>query len=424
MATSPPARSVPQTSIAPGLAAALGLGLACAAAVAAAALALTTVLVARTVITPPRRRVEDTHVLGFDGGEVVLERTPDATAAGEYSLWFDGGRGHARVGEIVAHTDRTVTRRVLAVDFGDLSRARRARLGGWFYLGPRELGYPYSHVDVRTTVGDAPAWLIPAPDDTGRWVIQVHGRAVQRSEGLRAVPVFREQGYTSLLISYRNDGDAPPSEDGRYALGDEEWLDVEAAIRFALDSGARDIVLMGWSMGGAIVLQTVTRSKLAHAVRGVVLESPVVEWRTALAFQAKALRLPRLVGEGVLRLIASPLAGRLTGQHRPIDLERLDLVRRAGILTQPILLLHSADDGFVPADASRELAAARPDLVRFEEFSSARHTKLWNHDRDRWNAAIRDWLTGLDEVSVPAVSALERRASGSTSPTRRRSAAG
>jgi uncharacterized protein len=408
MPMSPDARSsADRAAAALARAAAVGLGLAGLALVGAGTLALTTVLVARTLITPPRRRVEDTRVFGFDGSTVVLERSPDATAAGEYSFWFDGGRGHARLGDIVAHTDDTVTRRVLGVDFGELSRARRGRLAGWFYLSPRELGYPYSHVEIPTTVGNAPAWLIPAAhgpgsQDTGRWVIQVHGRAVQRSEGLRAVPVFREHGYSTLLISYRNDGDAPPSEDGRYALGDTEWLDVEAAIRFALDAGARDIVLMGWSMGGAIVLQAVTRSKLAHAVRGVVLESPVVEWRTALAFQAKAMRLPPVVRDGVVRLIGSPLARRLTGQHRPIDFERLDLVRRADILAQPILLLHSADDGFVPADASRRLAAARPDLVRFEEFSHARHTKLWNHDRERWNAAIRDWLGVLD-LSAPDV---------------------
>jgi alpha-beta hydrolase superfamily lysophospholipase len=400
MPTSPDARPADRTPATLGVAAALGLGLAGLALVGAGTLALTTVLVARTVVMPPRRRVEDTRVFGFDGSTVVLERTPDATASGQYSLWFDGGRGHARIGDIVAHTDETITRRVHGVDFGDLSRARRGRIAGWFYPSPRELGYPHAHIEIPTTVGNAPAWLIPAAEATGRWVIQVHGRAVQRSEGLRAVPVFREQGYSSLLISYRNDGDAPPSEDGRYALGDAEWLDVEAAIRYALDAGARDIVLMGWSMGGAIVLQTVTRSKLAHAVRGVVLESPVVEWRSALAFQARAMRLPPVVRDGVVRLIGSRFARRLTGQHRPIDLERLDLVRRAGILTQPILLLHSADDGFIPVDASRGLAAARPDLVRFEEFSHARHTKLWNHDRDRWTAAIRDWLRVL-ELSAP-----------------------
>src|SRR3712207_7363504 len=74
----------------------------------------------------------------------------------------------------------------------------------------------------------------------------------------------------------------------------------------------------------AIVLQTVTRSKLAHAVRGVVLESPVVEWRSALAFQAKAMRLPRVVRDGVVTLIGSPVARdrkstRLNSSHANIS---------------------------------------------------------------------------------------------------------
>src|SRR5690606_37187059 len=99
------------------------------------------------------------------------------------------------------------------------------------------------------------------------------------------VPVFHRAGYTSLLISYRNDGDAPSSADHRYGLGDTEWRDVESAIRFALDSGARDVVLMGWSMGGATVLQTLTRSTFATAIRGVVLDSPVVDWVTTLQYQ-------------------------------------------------------------------------------------------------------------------------------------------
>jgi hypothetical protein len=107
MATPPTPPSGATTPARLGLAAALGLGLAGLALIGAGTLALTTVLVARTVVTPPRRRAEDTRVLAFDGSSVVLERTPDATVAGEYSLWFDGGRGHARV----ATSSRTRRRR-------------------------------------------------------------------------------------------------------------------------------------------------------------------------------------------------------------------------------------------------------------------------------------------------------------------------
>jgi uncharacterized protein len=58
----------------------------------------------------------------------------------------------------------------------------------------------------------------------------------------------------------------------------------------------------------------------------------------------------------------------------------------------PILLMHSVDAGFVPIDGSRRFAAARPDLIEFEVFEGARHTKLWNHDPERWTNLIAGWL--------------------------------
>jgi len=362
--------------------------------IATLAVAGVTLLVARTVVTPPRRRPEDTRILSVDGaGDLVsLSSTVDSRLPGEYSLFFADGSGHARVGDIVAETPGTVIRRLLRVDRGDLAHARRGRFSGWFYTGPADLGFPFENVEIQTELGPAPAWLVPAEAPSSRWVIGVHGRAVRREETLRAVPVFRAAGYTSLLVSYRNDEDAPASLDGRYGLGDTEWHDVEAAIRFAVNHGATDVVLMGWSMGGATVLQTVARSELAGVVRGIVLDSPVIDWVTALRFQGELRGLPNPIRSAVIALLGMKWAGRLTGQHVPIDLPRLDFVHRSADLHVPILLMHSDDDGFIPSTASLALAAARPDIVTYERFTVAGHTKLWNFDRVRWNDAIAHWL--------------------------------
>ena len=172
-------------------------------------------------------------------------------------------------------------------------------------------------------------------------------------------------------------------------------MDIEAALGFALDRGAREVVLMGWSMGGATVLQVVTRSSLASMVRGIVLESPVVDWVTALDFQARLAHLPKSIGTAAQAVIGRPWGRRLTGQRESIDFDRLDLVGHADRLNVPILLLHSDDDGFVPSTASHALAAARPDIVTMETFTVARHTKLWNYEPVRWNAAIANWLAAL-----------------------------
>jgi alpha-beta hydrolase superfamily lysophospholipase len=155
-------------------------------------------------------------------------------------------------------------------------------------------------------------------------------------------------------------------------------------------------------MGGATVLQALTRSMYGDKVTGVVLESPVVDWIATLDFQVTLRRLPPLVRYPVLAMFRSRWGGVLTGLAEPLDLQRMDFVRRARELHTPILLLHSDDDGFVPSTASRALAVARPDIVTFVPFEVARHTKLWNYQPERWEGAIRDWLAALPQASATA----------------------
>ena len=377
-----------------------GLALAGLVVTVAAGVGALAAVMARSIVTPPKKRKEDirVHFVDLKAGTITLQATLDSVLPGEYSFWFSGD-GHARLGEFVPSTPGTVTRRILGVDIGDLSRAKRGRFSGWFYLGPDDLGYPFENVLVSTAAGDAPAWLIPAENPSDRWVIQVHGRAVTRQETLRAVPAFRNAGYNSLLVSYRNDGEAPASGDGRYGLGDTEWLDVEAAIEFAASRGAQNIVLMGWSMGGAIVLQTLSRTEHGELLSGVVLDSPVVAWADVVAFQGDILGLPAPIASGAMEVMGQRWGGVLTGQASPIDFDRLDFVARADELTVPILLMHSDDDGYVPSTGSRALAAQRPDIVTFVPFSVARHTKLWNYDREGWNNAITSWLGELAPIA-------------------------
>jgi pimeloyl-ACP methyl ester carboxylesterase len=387
MAKNPMGRS----NVAGGVAIALGA----AAFAAALALATLTVVVARKVVTPSKKRVEDIRILGVGDGTVTLSLTPDSLVPGTYSLWFSEGSGHAKIGQIVDIGATSVTREVLAVDYGTLDIATRGYLAGWVYLGPEQLEVPFEDVMLAVPSGTAPAWVIPTAEPSDRWLIGVHGRGVRRQECLRAVGVTRRCGYNSLLVSYRNDGDASPSLDGRYGLGDTEWPDVEAAIDYAVEHGAKEIVLMGWSMGGAISLQVATRSSRAPLISGLILESPVINWTETLHYQADAMHIPFPVRAAATNLLSSNWSGPLVGIDEPIDLDRLDFVARAAELDLPILVLHSIDDGYVPAGSSKILAEARPDIVTYEEFTVARHTKLWNYDPERWNAAIGGWLSRL-----------------------------
>ncbi|WP_104165215.1 S9 family peptidase [Arthrobacter sp. SX1312] len=381
---------------------ALGVGAGAAVASSAAgAVSGLAVYFARQVVTPARARDENLDILAVVGSAgsqtVILPATDDTTVEGTYSLYFDRGAGHARIGAIRSYVPRegTVERCVDRVDAGDLAAATRGWWSGAVYPSPSAVGFADEEVHIPVEGGAAPAWLVRAEAPSGTWAIMVHGRGATRAEALRALAPARRLGMTSLVISYRNDGEAPAAPDGRYGLGMTEWHDVDAAIDFAMTHGARDVVLFGWSMGGAIVLQTADLSRHRSRITALVLDGPVINWMEVLAHHAALNRIPAPVGRLGQYLLASERARRITGLAAPLDLKSMDWITRAEQLTLPTLILHSEDDEFVPIGASAELAAKNPAFVTLERFHRARHTKEWNVDPQRWESVVERWLDGL-----------------------------
>ena len=353
---------------------------------------------ARRVLTPDRQRPDDVVVRAAGSRTVTLGVTPETVVPGRYGLWIEDGWGHVRVGDVVGiDTVRgTVERELIAVDRGYLAPGT-ARWNAYFHGSPPDvsLGVPTEHITYDGELGSMPAWLVPPPDGPGgRWAVLVHGRGARREETVRMMPPLLAQGWTCLVPTYRNDEGVPQGADGRYALGLSEWRDVEAAVVEAVARGATEVLLAGWSMGGAIVLQFLDRSSLSRLVSRVVLDGPVIDWGDVLAHHARQHRLPRHVGSLARVMMRQRWGHRLVGVHEGVDLAQTDWVRRADELNHPVLLIHSADDEFVPAGPSRALAAARPDLVRFEEWHVARHCKEWNTEPDRWEQLVHDFTAG------------------------------
>lgn len=355
------------------------------------ALALLVFSVARRVVIP-KKRPADAEILAVDTGAQTIEltRTRDTELPGRYGLFTSGTYGYVKLGAVLS-ADATTVRRKLLTQIEPGSRVdRSAAFSGWYYSTPSELHLPWQNVLIGSPAGPCPAWLFPAESST--WVIQVHGRGVTRAECLRAVPVLHAAGFPNLVVSYRNDGEAPRSRGGAYALGAAEWRDVDAAISFALRHGAERVILMGWSMGGAVSLQTALNSGNRDRIAGLILESPVIDWRSVLRFQAREAGMRAPLPDLAMSALSVPFTARLSGAESAIPFDSLDMVARAEELKVPILILHSDDDGFVPADASHALQQARPDLVTMPTFSGARHTKIWNYDQIGWSDAITGWL--------------------------------
>ena len=75
------------------------------------------------------------------------------------------------------------------------------------------------------------------------------------------------------------------------------------------------------------------------------------------------------------------------------DVASTNWEHRAGELRHRLLIIHSLDDIFVPPGPGLALAQRRPDIVRFEPWTEASHTKEWNVDPQRWERVVTDEIT-------------------------------
>ncbi|WP_197356545.1 alpha/beta hydrolase, partial [Streptomyces clavuligerus] len=328
-------------------------------------------------------------VHALDEDRVTLSRTLAAGRPGVYGLRGPGV--HAVVGPVLEEVTRsadTLVRRVERVVHGVLEPGARVRLTPQLHRGDpaAALGIEYADVTVPGELGPLPAWSVPGARET--WVIAVHGLGTTREHPLNLLPFLHRRRIPVLGVGYRGDPDAPRSPDGMGHLGDTEWRDLDAALRFAVRGGARRVVLYGWSTGATMALHTAADSALRDRISGLVLDSPVLDKDATLHALAAARHTPAPLVPLAVRAARSR-AGLYDGRQLPAP------VADAQTLRVPTLILHGPDDTVAPWEPSRELAARRPDLVGLTTVRGAPHAAMWNADPERYEEALRRFLTPL-----------------------------
>lgn len=247
-------------------------------------------------------------------------------------------------------------------------------------------GYGFENVALDGELGPLPAWLIPpiSPDTAKPWAIFVHGIGGRRENGYRFLPTLHEAGHPVLMLSYRNDGDAPADPSGLYAFGLTEWRDLDTAVRYARANGAPSVAIVAESMGGGIVGQFLRKSDAADTVSTLIVDAPALDFRTILTHQIRAMNLPLapVLARGALWFSAL---------STPVRLGDADVSDVLAHFAGPIFLAHGTADSVVPIGDSDAMVARRDAVTQYLR-TTAGHIQSWKEDPARFEAALAAFL--------------------------------
>jgi fermentation-respiration switch protein FrsA (DUF1100 family) len=252
---------------------------------------------------------------------------------------------------------------------------------------PKSYDLNFRWIEFRSPDGiPLRGWYIPAAGPARGTIVYCHGLNRTRIEMLPHAVFGHSLGYNGLLFDFRHQG---RSGGDITTVGYQERLDVEAAVRYALDQDPppRPIVVWGVSMGAASALMAAAESP---DISAVISDSSYDSFLGTLRHHLKLF----------LHLPAFPIAYEVgywtawRGHFRPADFDMVKAVDRIG--DRPILFVAVDGDRRMPPSIAQTLYAhAQSPLKKDIVLPGHRHGEGFNQAREPYEKAVADFLTSL-----------------------------
>ena len=322
-----------------------------------------------------------------------------------------GQNGDAVVGKILSVNENLVTRELIQINGtlveGDLirdsalivkdentnkykilgSNSWSGQVSEGVYTPKSVADLDFETVTYTSELGDFPAYL--TNDGDKGIVIFVHGfRGDYKREVFAMVrgAEFAENGYRSMIISYRNDRGLPKDPSGIFQYGVTEWKDLDSAIEKARTL-TDNIVL--FCISGGPCSAWLGNAENQNQVSGVIYEAPVISFWESVEIN----------GESRFPWVPSSLFSYFkifTEIRYGVDFDSMDF-RYDLIDSQiPALLFHGDDDEWVPVSMSDFIASSRDYKYTYKRYENVGHVTAWNADPEDYQKTIKEFLNSLD----------------------------
>lgn len=242
---------------------------------------------------------------------------------------------------------------------------------------------PCEFVSIRTPDGLTLSGRYYHAKDGAPLAIGFHGyRSCWLTDFCGGADIAFQMGHNVLLIDQRAHG---KSEGRTITFGIKERLDLLCWIEYAVSQFGPDvkILLYGVSMGGATVLMA-SGLDLPDNVKGIVADCPYSAPLDIILEVGRQMNYPvKLIRPFVI------LGAKVYGGFDVRESSAEEAVRNAKV---PILIIHGADDDFVPAAMSEAIQRVNPEMITRHTFPGARHALSYMVDTPRYRTLVKEFM--------------------------------
>jgi alpha-beta hydrolase superfamily lysophospholipase len=254
------------------------------------------------------------------------------------------------------------------------------------------------------------AW--PQPGAAGTFAV-IHGMGEHSGRYTRFAEGMAGHGWSTYAVDLRGHGRSP----GQRGHVDSwsQWTDDAAAfVRYVESVAGGEVVPVGHSVGGVVLLSTVLADKLATSRRFVVsspalkIKLAVPAWKLAVgklaANLAPRLALANDVDPGTVSRIpevveayrADPLVHSRISSRLFAEWQRAaaDILARAGEIKIPFLVLAGTSDALIDPWGSEELHRKAPAMSELHLLEGRYHEPFNDRGSDEVFGIIARWLGG------------------------------
>jgi pimeloyl-ACP methyl ester carboxylesterase len=270
---------------------------------------------------------------------------------------------------------------------------------------PASFAMKYHDIDFKSSDGiDLKGWYVPAEGNAKGTIVYVHGYNRTRVEMLPMSVFGHRLGYDGLLFDLRHQGASGGNES---SIGYNERLDVEAAVRYALEreNAPHPVIVWGVSMGAAAALMAAADTKQIDAV---ISDSSFLNYSHMIRhhyylFRGFARRrwwwFPPLPAFPVVDEVIYWSAWR--GHFDPHDFDLEKAVTKIG--TRPILFVGVQGDQRMPPEIARQLYGdAESELKDIVIVPGKRHGEGFNSGNKPYEAEVTSFLASIQQKRARA----------------------